>query len=131
MSFITCRNNASILNIGGGFQCQSEYPWCIIKVKIAITYKIWLTIICIQAIKTNNTFFTNRWKLYPRLRNYLRLESVFICNHKYNFKADCCLKNQWQCIDSNKMILILDILIVKTFLILCPHNNNLINNNIT
>ncbi|KAF0708327.1 Uncharacterized protein FWK35_00035769, partial [Aphis craccivora] len=28
---ITSRNNASILNLGGGFRC--EYPWCIIKVK--------------------------------------------------------------------------------------------------
>ncbi|KAF0755191.1 Uncharacterized protein FWK35_00020905 [Aphis craccivora] len=31
---ITCRNNASISNFRRGFRCQSEYPWCIIQVKI-------------------------------------------------------------------------------------------------
>ncbi|KAF0760749.1 Uncharacterized protein FWK35_00008307 [Aphis craccivora] len=31
---ITSRNNASISNFEGGFRWQSEYPWCIIKVKI-------------------------------------------------------------------------------------------------
>ncbi|KAF0764264.1 Uncharacterized protein FWK35_00010314 [Aphis craccivora] len=30
---ITRRNNAPISNFGGGFQCKSEYPWCIIQVK--------------------------------------------------------------------------------------------------
>ncbi|KAF0762906.1 Uncharacterized protein FWK35_00026977 [Aphis craccivora] len=30
---ITSRNNTPISNFGGGFQCKSEYPWCIIKVK--------------------------------------------------------------------------------------------------
>ncbi|KAF0760208.1 Uncharacterized protein FWK35_00011115, partial [Aphis craccivora] len=30
---ITSRNNAPILNYGGGFRCKSEYPWCIIEVK--------------------------------------------------------------------------------------------------
>ncbi|KAF0728325.1 Uncharacterized protein FWK35_00023056 [Aphis craccivora] len=30
---ITSRNNAPISNVGGGFQCKSEYPWCIIEVK--------------------------------------------------------------------------------------------------
>ncbi|KAF0748993.1 Uncharacterized protein FWK35_00020741 [Aphis craccivora] len=30
---ITSRNNAPILNFGGGFRCKSEYPWCIIEVK--------------------------------------------------------------------------------------------------
>ncbi|KAF0751729.1 Uncharacterized protein FWK35_00029513, partial [Aphis craccivora] len=30
---ITSRNNAPISNIGGGFRCKSEYPWCIIEVK--------------------------------------------------------------------------------------------------
>ncbi|KAF0709751.1 Uncharacterized protein FWK35_00038151, partial [Aphis craccivora] len=30
---VTSRNNASISNFGGGFQWQSEYPWCIIEVK--------------------------------------------------------------------------------------------------
>ncbi|KAF0772607.1 Uncharacterized protein FWK35_00006414 [Aphis craccivora] len=30
---IICRNNASILNLGGGFQWQSEYLWCMIEVK--------------------------------------------------------------------------------------------------
>ncbi|KAF0773586.1 Uncharacterized protein FWK35_00000180 [Aphis craccivora] len=30
---ITSRNNAPILNYGGGFPCKSEYPWCIIVVK--------------------------------------------------------------------------------------------------
>ncbi|KAF0711311.1 Uncharacterized protein FWK35_00030309, partial [Aphis craccivora] len=30
MYSITCRNNASISNFGGGFRCKSEYPWCII-----------------------------------------------------------------------------------------------------
>ncbi|KAF0764705.1 Uncharacterized protein FWK35_00002826, partial [Aphis craccivora] len=29
---ITIRNNAS--NFGGGFRWQSEYPWCIIEIKI-------------------------------------------------------------------------------------------------
>ncbi|KAF0746588.1 Uncharacterized protein FWK35_00030523, partial [Aphis craccivora] len=29
-SSITSRNNAPISNFGGGFQCKSEYPWCII-----------------------------------------------------------------------------------------------------
>ncbi|KAF0752712.1 Uncharacterized protein FWK35_00019143 [Aphis craccivora] len=31
---ITSRNNAPISNYGGGFRCKSEYPWCIIQVKI-------------------------------------------------------------------------------------------------
>ncbi|KAE9524137.1 hypothetical protein AGLY_015502 [Aphis glycines] len=31
---ITCRNNASISNFGGGFRWKSEYPWCIIEVKM-------------------------------------------------------------------------------------------------
>ncbi|KAF0772685.1 Uncharacterized protein FWK35_00003994 [Aphis craccivora] len=30
---ITSRNNAPISNFGGGCQCKSEYPWCIIEVK--------------------------------------------------------------------------------------------------
>ncbi|KAF0716549.1 Uncharacterized protein FWK35_00030223 [Aphis craccivora] len=30
---ITSRNNVPISNFGGGFQCKSEYPWCIIEVK--------------------------------------------------------------------------------------------------
>ncbi|KAF0766316.1 Uncharacterized protein FWK35_00005333 [Aphis craccivora] len=30
---ITRRNNAPISNSGGGFRCNSEYPWCIIEVK--------------------------------------------------------------------------------------------------
>ncbi|KAF0764853.1 Uncharacterized protein FWK35_00003934 [Aphis craccivora] len=30
---ITSRNNAPISNFGGGFQCKSEYPGCIIEVK--------------------------------------------------------------------------------------------------
>ncbi|KAF0767802.1 Uncharacterized protein FWK35_00029048, partial [Aphis craccivora] len=33
MWVITSRNNVPILNFGGGFQCKSEYPWCIIVVK--------------------------------------------------------------------------------------------------
>ncbi|KAF0771488.1 Uncharacterized protein FWK35_00016826 [Aphis craccivora] len=50
---ISCRNNASISKFGGGFRWQSEYPWCIIEVKIWLTIiikelKIW----CNQAIKT-------------------------------------------------------------------------------
>ncbi|KAF0764144.1 Uncharacterized protein FWK35_00010436, partial [Aphis craccivora] len=28
---ITSRNNAPISNYGNGFQCKSEYPWCIIE----------------------------------------------------------------------------------------------------
>ncbi|KAF0764660.1 Uncharacterized protein FWK35_00004013 [Aphis craccivora] len=28
---ITSRNNAPISNFGGGFRCNSEYPWCIIE----------------------------------------------------------------------------------------------------
>ncbi|KAF0770288.1 Uncharacterized protein FWK35_00005279, partial [Aphis craccivora] len=28
---ITSRNNAPISNFGGGFQCKSEHPWCIIE----------------------------------------------------------------------------------------------------
>ncbi|KAF0757673.1 Uncharacterized protein FWK35_00013689, partial [Aphis craccivora] len=28
---ITSRNNAPISNYKGGFQCKSEYPWCIIE----------------------------------------------------------------------------------------------------
>ncbi|KAF0770637.1 Uncharacterized protein FWK35_00001737 [Aphis craccivora] len=43
----------------------------IVSIKL---FKFW----CIQAIKT--TFYTNHWKLYPRLRNHLRSESFF-----YNF----------------------------------------------
>ncbi|KAF0771539.1 Uncharacterized protein FWK35_00003597 [Aphis craccivora] len=31
---ITSRNNPPISNYGGGFRCKSEYPWCIIEVKI-------------------------------------------------------------------------------------------------
>ncbi|KAF0770725.1 Uncharacterized protein FWK35_00003902 [Aphis craccivora] len=31
---ITSRNNAPISKYGGGFRCKSEYPWCIIEVKI-------------------------------------------------------------------------------------------------
>ncbi|KAF0746670.1 Uncharacterized protein FWK35_00016093, partial [Aphis craccivora] len=31
---ITIRNNAPISNYEGGFRCNSEYPWCIIEVKI-------------------------------------------------------------------------------------------------
>ncbi|KAE9525552.1 hypothetical protein AGLY_014079 [Aphis glycines] len=31
---ITSRNNASISNFGGGFRWKSEYPWCIIEVKM-------------------------------------------------------------------------------------------------
>ncbi|KAE9522819.1 hypothetical protein AGLY_016781, partial [Aphis glycines] len=31
---ITSRNNAPISNYGGGFRCKSEYPWCIVEVKI-------------------------------------------------------------------------------------------------
>ncbi|KAF0762087.1 Uncharacterized protein FWK35_00017065, partial [Aphis craccivora] len=30
---ITSRNNAPISNFGGGFRCNSEYSWYIIKVK--------------------------------------------------------------------------------------------------
>ncbi|KAF0766201.1 Uncharacterized protein FWK35_00017429 [Aphis craccivora] len=30
---ITSRNNAPISNLGGGFRCKSEYPWCIMEVK--------------------------------------------------------------------------------------------------
>ncbi|KAF0753696.1 Uncharacterized protein FWK35_00021332 [Aphis craccivora] len=30
MYSITCRNNASILNFGGGFQWQSECPWTLV-----------------------------------------------------------------------------------------------------
>ncbi|KAF0768783.1 Uncharacterized protein FWK35_00008596 [Aphis craccivora] len=30
---ITCRNNASISNFGGGFRWKNKYPWCIIEVK--------------------------------------------------------------------------------------------------
>ncbi|KAE9540046.1 hypothetical protein AGLY_005298 [Aphis glycines] len=37
---ITSRNNASILNFGGGFRWQSEYPWYIIEVKKSIIYNI-------------------------------------------------------------------------------------------
>ncbi|KAF0701730.1 Uncharacterized protein FWK35_00033625, partial [Aphis craccivora] len=33
-SSITSRNNAPISNFGGGFRSMSEYPWCIIEVKI-------------------------------------------------------------------------------------------------
>ncbi|KAF0762200.1 hypothetical protein FWK35_00008314 [Aphis craccivora] len=33
-----------------------------------------LTFWCIQAVKTQTTFFTNHWKLYPRLTNHLRSE---------------------------------------------------------
>ncbi|KAF0766824.1 Uncharacterized protein FWK35_00016504 [Aphis craccivora] len=33
MCSITCRNNASISIIGGGFRWQIKYPWCIIEVK--------------------------------------------------------------------------------------------------
>ncbi|KAF0753409.1 Uncharacterized protein FWK35_00034271, partial [Aphis craccivora] len=36
---ITSRNNAPISNYGGGFRCKSEYPWCIIEVKIQIFTK--------------------------------------------------------------------------------------------
>ncbi|KAF0751664.1 Uncharacterized protein FWK35_00023642 [Aphis craccivora] len=31
---LTSRNNAPISNFGGDFRCKSEYPWCIIEVKI-------------------------------------------------------------------------------------------------
>ncbi|KAF0716261.1 Uncharacterized protein FWK35_00021802 [Aphis craccivora] len=31
---ITSRNNAPISNYRGGFRCKSEYPWCIIEIKI-------------------------------------------------------------------------------------------------
>ncbi|KAF0769124.1 Uncharacterized protein FWK35_00008927 [Aphis craccivora] len=31
---ITSRNNTSISNFGGGFRWKSEYPWCIIEVKV-------------------------------------------------------------------------------------------------
>ncbi|KAF0697939.1 Uncharacterized protein FWK35_00035965 [Aphis craccivora] len=31
---ITSRNNAPISNYGGGFRCKSEYPWCVIEIKI-------------------------------------------------------------------------------------------------
>ncbi|KAF0764166.1 Uncharacterized protein FWK35_00014616 [Aphis craccivora] len=34
MFFITCRNNTSISNFSDGFRWQSEYPWCIIEVKM-------------------------------------------------------------------------------------------------
>ncbi|KAF0702767.1 Uncharacterized protein FWK35_00029310 [Aphis craccivora] len=30
---ITSRNNAPISNFGGGFRCESEYPWCTIKIE--------------------------------------------------------------------------------------------------
>ncbi|KAF0765730.1 Uncharacterized protein FWK35_00004790 [Aphis craccivora] len=33
IDFTMIRNNAPISNFGGGFQCKSEYPWCIIEVK--------------------------------------------------------------------------------------------------
>ncbi|KAF0764574.1 Uncharacterized protein FWK35_00006975 [Aphis craccivora] len=33
---ITSRNNAPISNFGSGFRCKSEYPWCIIEVKMSI-----------------------------------------------------------------------------------------------
>ncbi|KAF0748565.1 Uncharacterized protein FWK35_00026036 [Aphis craccivora] len=36
---ITCRNNASISDFGGGFQWQSEYPWYIMEVEIAMNQK--------------------------------------------------------------------------------------------
>ncbi|KAF0765986.1 Uncharacterized protein FWK35_00005991 [Aphis craccivora] len=32
---ITSRNNASISNFGDGFRWKSQYPWCIIEVKIS------------------------------------------------------------------------------------------------
>ncbi|KAF0767161.1 Uncharacterized protein FWK35_00001464 [Aphis craccivora] len=35
---ITSRNNAPISNLGGSFRCKSEYPWCIIEVKILDAY---------------------------------------------------------------------------------------------
>ncbi|KAF0705175.1 Uncharacterized protein FWK35_00036983 [Aphis craccivora] len=31
---MTCRNNASISNFGSGFRLHSQYPWCIIQVKV-------------------------------------------------------------------------------------------------
>ncbi|KAE9524247.1 hypothetical protein AGLY_015286 [Aphis glycines] len=53
-------------------------------------FTIWLTIIikelkfwCIQAIKTQTTFFTNYWKLYPRLTNHFHSESFFEYNDTY------------------------------------------------
>ncbi|KAF0755751.1 Uncharacterized protein FWK35_00017594, partial [Aphis craccivora] len=33
---ITSRNNAPFSNFGGGFRCKSEYPRCIIEVKMAL-----------------------------------------------------------------------------------------------
>ncbi|KAF0712660.1 Uncharacterized protein FWK35_00032811 [Aphis craccivora] len=33
---ITSRKNATISNFGDGFRWKSEYPWCIIEVKIVI-----------------------------------------------------------------------------------------------
>ncbi|KAF0712296.1 Uncharacterized protein FWK35_00036162 [Aphis craccivora] len=33
IDFTIIRNNAPISNYGGGFRCNSEYPWCIIEVK--------------------------------------------------------------------------------------------------
>ncbi|KAF0767346.1 Carboxypeptidase vitellogenic like, partial [Aphis craccivora] len=43
---------------------------------------------CIQAIKTKTTFFTNHWKLYPRLTNHLRSESFFVYNDTYQLSLD-------------------------------------------
>ncbi|KAF0765548.1 Uncharacterized protein FWK35_00008161 [Aphis craccivora] len=36
MCVITRRNNAPISNYAGGFRCKSEYPWCMIQVKVNI-----------------------------------------------------------------------------------------------
>ncbi|KAF0756942.1 Uncharacterized protein FWK35_00015905 [Aphis craccivora] len=62
---ITSRNNALISNFGGGFRCKSEYPWCIIVVKIQIFKK---SVENAKICKIKNTTLS-----FPINRRYLNI----------------------------------------------------------
>ncbi|KAE9532118.1 hypothetical protein AGLY_010320 [Aphis glycines] len=68
----TSRNNASISNFGGGFRWKSEYPWCIIQVKI---FK-----------KNREKQKKNDGKTGIFTQNQFSAESIFLygCNSKTN-----------------------------------------------
>ncbi|KAF0772606.1 Uncharacterized protein FWK35_00006415 [Aphis craccivora] len=58
---IISRNNAPISNFGGGFRCKSEYPLCMIEVKMSIK-KFWMTKIHIftKSVENANIFNISR-----------------------------------------------------------------------
>ncbi|KAF0771656.1 Uncharacterized protein FWK35_00001259, partial [Aphis craccivora] len=73
MMLITSRNNTPISNFGGGFRCKSEYPWCIIEVKIS---------------KKSRKTKKNDGKTGIFTQNQFSTNSVFL--YGCNSKTNCC-----------------------------------------